>query len=75
MPIGPVIIKVASNAAASPAYRPPWQPPGPNNIADLMVADCNDDCPAIVAVPDITALQCLIERIRPAHVATVYEII
>jgi uncharacterized protein YmfQ (DUF2313 family) len=51
----------------SPAYTAPTQQQA---VADCASADCNSPC-----TPDVSELQCLIERVRHAHLKIVYEVV
>lgn len=60
------VIRVRIDSAASPAFDEDWIP----MQADAMEADCHDECPA---PPE--EIRCLIERIKPAHVLAIYEVV
>lgn len=63
---GPDTIILIIHTAESPAYVSPLI----NNAADCMAADCSSLCD-----PTVAPLQCLIERVRPAHTKVIYRVL
>lgn len=62
---GANVILIDIDLASSPAYAAPLL----SAAADCAAADCSDLCD-----PDVEALKCLIERVKPAHVRAIYVV-
>jgi hypothetical protein len=77
-PTPPAYMVITVYLGLSPAYQgapvPAPAPQGVTPLADCAYADIVPTCPqpALPAAPDLTTLECLMQRIAPAHVVVSY---
>lgn len=65
-PCTPNVIYIRIHSALSPSYVDP----GAAMMADKLEASCT-----MGGEPDVSELKCLIERVKPAHVKAIYEVL